>query len=51
MLEKIISVINLDNKDLSTLSGNEMLESLIKLNGSDDFLFDSAEHHKFYGWL
>ena len=32
MLEKIISVINPDNKDLSTLSGNEMLESLIKLN-------------------
>lgn len=27
------------------------IESLIKLNGSDDFLFDSAEHHKFYGWL
>lgn len=27
------------------------IESLIKLNGSDEFLFDSAEYHKFYGSL
>lgn len=25
------------------------IEQIIKLKGNDDFLFDSAEHHKYYG--
>lgn len=29
----------------------EEIEFLIRANGNTDFLFNSAEHHKFYGWL